>query len=142
MTSQPELATMTSSNVGVSWPALQRVRRTVVMVDMVESVRLIEAHEEDTVRRWQRFVSEVSTQVLPAQHGRLVKSLGDGLLCEFEDARPAVASALHMQQAAWRLNDGYPAEQAIHLRIGAHTPPTSSSISTTSTAAESTTRRG
>jgi len=112
---------MTSPNVGVPWPALQRARRTVVMVDMVESVRLIEAHEEDTVRRWQQFVGEVSTQLLPAHRGRLVKSLGDGLLCEFEDARPAVASAVQMQQAAHRLNDGYPAEQAIRLRIGAHT---------------------
>ena len=104
-----------------SWPALQRARRTVVVVDMVESVRLIEAHEEDTVRRWQQFVAEVNTQLLPAQQGRLVKSLGDGLLCEFAAVRPAVLSALAMQRLATRLNDGYPDEQAIHLRIGAHT---------------------
>ena len=104
-----------------SWPALQRARRTVVVVDMVESVRLIEAHEEDTVRRWQQFVAEVNTQLLPAQQGRLVKSLGDGLLCEFAAVRPAVHSALAMQRLATRLNDGYPDEQAIHLRIGAHT---------------------
>jgi adenylate cyclase len=103
------------------WPALQRARRTVVVVDMVESVRLMEANEEDTVRRWQHFVGEVATQVLPAQQGRLVKSLGDGLLCEFPDVASAVQSALDMQQLAAPLNKGRAAGEAIHMRIGAHT---------------------
>lgn len=121
MTSTYIAETMPPGFDAASWPALQRARRTVVVVDMVESVRLIEAHEEDTVRRWQQFVAEVSTQLLPAQHGRLVKSLGDGLLCEFASVQPAMQSALAMQRMATRLNDGYPQEQAILLRIGAHT---------------------
>jgi adenylate cyclase len=104
------------------WPTLlQRARRTVVVVDMVESVRLMEANEEDTVRRWQQFVGEVATHVLPSQHGRLVKSLGDGLLCEFPDVGNAVQSALQMQQLMTDLNDRHPTHEAMQLRIGAHT---------------------
>ena len=106
---------------GLRLPALQRARRTVVVVDMVESVRLMEANEEDTVRRWQHFVGEVAAEVLPQQHGRLVKSLGDGLLCEFPDVGGAVQSALRMQQLTPVLNEHRPPHEAMNVRIGAHT---------------------
>ena len=101
-------------------PALRRARRTVMVVDMVESVRLIEADEDDTVRRWQRLVWLVRTRLLPARQGRLVKSLGDGLLCAFAVPCAALGCALEMQGAARALNDGCPPERAIRLRIGVH----------------------
>ena len=66
------------------WPTYRRASRTVVVVDLVESVRLIEQHEEDAVHRWQALVSEVVATLLPRHGGRLVKSLGDGLMLEFE----------------------------------------------------------
>jgi class 3 adenylate cyclase/TolB-like protein len=97
-----------------------RARRAVVVVDMVESVRLIAADEDDTVRRWQQFIEEVSVQLLPPLGGRLVKSLGDGLLCDFLSAAPAIDCALKMQEAAHRLSQGYPTDRRIQLRIGAH----------------------
>jgi adenylate cyclase len=104
----------------VHWPALQRASRTVVVVDVVESVRLMEQDEEDTIRRWQAFVREVTTRLLPSHGGRLVKSLGDGLLLEFESVPPAVQCTLSMQQAIQSFNQQRPAEQWMCLRIGAH----------------------
>ncbi len=103
-----------------SWPELHRERRALVVVDVVESVRLMQAHEADVIDRWRRFVNEVRTQVLPAHGGRLVKSLGDGMLLEFENVPAAVASALDLQGRIERFNAGYPSAQSILLRTGIH----------------------
>lgn len=102
------------------WPALRRASRTVVVVDVVESVRLMEQDEDDTIRRWQSFVGEVVTRLLPPSGGRLVKSLGDGLMLEFESVPPAIQCALAMQQAIQPYNHGRPSEQWMCLRIGVH----------------------
>ena len=110
---------MSAPSNAVNWREL-RTRRTVVVVDMVESVRLIAADEANTVRRWQQFVAEVTSQLLPALNGRLVKSLGDGLLCDFLSAATAIDCALKMQHAARRLSHGYAPDRRIQLRIGAH----------------------
>jgi adenylate cyclase len=103
-----------------AWPELHRQRRAIVVVDVVESVRLMQAHEADVIDRWRRFVNEVRTQVLPAQGGRLVKSLGDGLLLEFDQVPPAVAAAMAMQRSMRMLNAGRDASAAMRLRIGVH----------------------
>lgn len=102
-------------------PALQRARRAIVVVDVVESVRLLERHEADVIQRWRRFVDEVRTEVLDKLGGRLVKSLGDGMLLEFGAVRPALAAALEIQQRAASGASALADEDArIHLRIGLH----------------------
>ena len=65
--------------------ALVRQETVVLLVDLVESVRLMREHEASTVRRWADFVGIVTTEILPRYHGVLVKSLGDGLLAAFRD---------------------------------------------------------
>lgn len=109
-----------SDATGPSVPELPRERRAVLVVDVVESVRLMQRYEADVIDRWRRFVSLVRTQRLPACGGRVVKSLGDGMLLDFASASDAasVAAALHRDIAA--LNLGRPADAAMHLRIGAH----------------------
>ena len=104
----------------VSWPELHRVRRAIVVVDVVESVRLMQANEADVIDRWRRFVAEVRTQVLPKHGGRMVKSLGDGMLLEFETVPTAVAAAFDIQRTVARYNDGYEPDAQIWLRAGGH----------------------
>lgn len=120
MTSRVSDNNMPATPIEAQWPALRRAARTVVVVDMVESVRLIEQDEEGTVRRWQAFVGEVVTSLLPQHGGRLVKSLGDGLMVEFEAVPPAIRCAIDMQQAIQRTHQGQPVPQWIHLRAGVH----------------------
>jgi adenylate cyclase len=103
-----------------NWPGLHRVRRAVVVVDVVESVRLMREHEDDVIDRWRRFVSEVTAQVLPLHGGRMVKSLGDGMLLEFMAVRQALAAATDMQQRVEAYNDGRPADRAMRLRAAVH----------------------
>ncbi|MCX7892850.1 MAG: adenylate/guanylate cyclase domain-containing protein [Burkholderiales bacterium] len=101
-------------------PRLARAVRAVLVIDLVESVRLYEADQEDTARRWRRLVDRVERDVLPSRGGRLVKSLGDGLMLEFAHAQPAVSAAFAIQHACGGLNEGVPPERRMLLRAGVH----------------------
>jgi len=90
--------------------------RAVVVVDLVESVRLMDLEEEGTVQRWQSFVAGVNGKCLPPYGGRLVKSTGDGMVLVFEDA-PA---AIQCSQAILRLSDDIGGAPSLRLRVGAH----------------------
>jgi len=48
-----------------------RVVRTVLVVDVVESVRLMQDDEAGTIRRWRSFVDHVSHELLAGREGRL-----------------------------------------------------------------------
>jgi class 3 adenylate cyclase/tetratricopeptide (TPR) repeat protein len=97
-----------------------RVVRTILVVDVVESVRMMQEDEEGAVRRWRAFADEVVTQIVPAHGGRLVKSLGDGLMIEFAHAPSAVDAAFSLQQLSERTNEGVVERQKMRVRIGLH----------------------
>lgn len=101
-------------------PEMRRARRAIVVIDVAESVRLMQEDESGFIDRWQRFVNEVRTQVLPAHGGRLVKSLGDGMLLEFAGMPKAMQAALLCRLTALRFNSDLPADQQAGLRIGIH----------------------
>jgi adenylate cyclase len=115
-----QYSTMATSPIEGTWSVLQRAQRTIVVVDVVESVRLIEQHELDVIDRWRRFVKEVVLEVLPVHAGRLVKSLGDGLMLEFAEVLPAVHASLDMHKRIAAYNAGHASDDALQLRIGAH----------------------
>jgi adenylate cyclase len=91
--SKPTMPDITTSPEAWPLPELQRARRAIVVVDVVESVRLMQEDEAGFIERWRRFVHVVRTEVLPKHGGRLVKSLGDGMLLTFETVRAAAAAA-------------------------------------------------
>jgi class 3 adenylate cyclase/TolB-like protein/Tfp pilus assembly protein PilF len=99
---------------------LERAARAVLVVDLVESVRLIEENEEDAIRRWRRLFEQVDSEILPACGGRLVKSLGDGMMLEFAHGHPAVHAAFAIQGACESLNAGVAPERQMLLRMGIH----------------------
>lgn len=90
------------------------------MVDVVESVRLMREHEAGFIDRWRRFVNLVRTQLLPSHSGRMVKSLGDGMLLEFERVPGAVDAALAIQRRVDEINLGVEPSARIALRVGGH----------------------
>lgn len=97
---------------------LPRRQKVVLVMDLVESVRLMAANEAAVVQRWHAFVQHARAQVLPAHHGRHVKSLGDGLLAEFDSAPEAVQSAHELHHYFDDGNRALPPEQQFHLRAG------------------------
>jgi adenylate cyclase len=97
-----------------------RVLRTVLFIDIFESVRLMEEDEHDIVRRWLKLVAVVEHKILPAHQGRLVKSMGDGLLLEFPVVQGAVRAAFAIQRASTKLNFAVPPRRHMLLRMGAN----------------------
>lgn len=100
--------------------APRRTRCAVLMVDMVESVRLMQQHEDATIDRWRRLVAQVRSRILPEGDGRLVKSLGDGMLLRFDGPEVALQGARAMMAWLDEANLAVPDDQAIRLRAGLH----------------------
>jgi adenylate cyclase len=122
MRTNRNIRTMSPTAPMNSWslPELTRARRAIVVVDVVESVRLMQEDEAGFIERWRRFVHEVRTEVLPKHGGRMVKSLGDGMLLEFASASPAVSAAMTIQQWATQAGAIETSHLPIGLRIGVH----------------------
>jgi len=92
--------------------------RAVMFVDMIDSVRLVQADPEGTVRRWRDYAAEATREDITARGGRVVKTTGDGLLAEFSSATDAVEAALGMQERIERANSASARDLRMHLRIG------------------------
>ncbi len=93
-------------------------RSTVLIVDIVESVRLIQADEVNAVGRWLSIVNHVENILLKKHGGRLVKSLGDGMLLEMTSVRTALRLAFDTLAFADDLNAPLQPDSRIHLRLG------------------------
>ncbi|NDZ16733.1 hypothetical protein C7T35_33390 [Variovorax sp. WS11] len=99
---------------------LLRRQRVILVADLVESVRLLMQDEANAVQRWRCFVDKIQSSVLPESSGRLVKSLGDGVLAEFNDVPAAASAAVAMHSEIARLSQGCPSDTSMWLRIGIH----------------------
>ena len=78
--------------------ALPSRHAIVLVIDLVESVRLMQLDESGVIQRWQAFSAEIQDRILPRHEGRLVKNLGDGLMAEFKTAQHAVRAATEMHE--------------------------------------------
>lgn len=98
--------------------ALPLRQKVVLVMDLVESVRLMAANELAVIDHWRRFVQHTTRSVLPRHSGRLVKSLGDGIMAEFESAPAAVAVALELHGFFAEANRDLAPDAQLHLRAG------------------------
>jgi TolB-like protein/Tfp pilus assembly protein PilF len=78
----------------------------------------MEQYEEDCVRQWLGLVERVRSDVLPGGEGRYVKSLGDGMLLEFDNARAAVQAAFRIQELSRQAAETVAPDRQIWLRMG------------------------
>jgi class 3 adenylate cyclase/tetratricopeptide (TPR) repeat protein len=99
-------------------PLPLQYNRVVLVMDLVESVRLMAVNESAVVNHWHGFLSHARTQVLPQRRGRLVKSLGDGILAEFDQPVDAVQAAHELHRFFAPLNQTLPPAEQLHLRAG------------------------
>ena len=97
-----------------------KVTKVILVTDVVESVRLMEQNEDETIRRWRGLVDRITRGILGTLGGRLVKSTGDGLIAEFEHAGDSLAAAFAMHALAHQANTGRAAPEQILLRVGCH----------------------
>lgn len=116
---QPTPPAQATHGEAATAPSLpQQLHKVVLVMDLVESVRLMAANEAAVVNQWRGFVHHATTVVLPDCKGRMVKSLGDGMLVEFDQPTDAVRATLTLHKYFVPLNDTLPASQRLYLRAG------------------------
>jgi adenylate cyclase len=99
---------------------MNRSTKVLLVMDVVESVRIMEQDQDDFVRRWQQLVQQAEQQILPLHDGRIVKSLGDGLMLEFANAQACMKAAFAIQHFSEHANADHLPEAQMHLRMGGH----------------------
>lgn len=123
MTLQPPPPNMSNNKADTNHASVGlplRQNKVVLVVDLVESVRLMATNEAGAIEQWRKFLKYAESDVLSPRSGRMVKSLGDGFLAEFDSASDAVPAALALHQYLRQNNDRLPQEEQFHLRAGIH----------------------
>lgn len=99
-------------------PHLRRRLTAVLIADVVGYSRLMGVDEEGTHHRLAGYVKDLLEPEITANHGRLIRTAGDGFLVEFDSAVDAVRCGLDIQHELAERDAGFPADRRIQLRIG------------------------
>jgi adenylate cyclase len=97
---------------------VERRLAAVLAADVVGYSRLIGMDEEGTIARLQAIRRDVIDPATSAHRGRIVKTIGDGILIEFGSVVDALRCAIALQQAIHERGAAEPAEKRIRFRIG------------------------
>jgi len=97
---------------------VQRRLAAILAADVVGYSRLIRAEEESTLARLGAIRSELIDPSIARHDGRIVKTMGDGLLIEFSSVVDAVRSAVEMQQSVAAHEADVPEDRRIVFRVG------------------------
>lgn len=99
----------------------QRARRrlaAIAVADVVGYSRLMEADEAGTLAAMKERRKAILDPVVRGHEGRVIKTMGDGVLLEFASAVNAVAAAVELQEKMAEANAGLGEDRCILLRIG------------------------
>ena len=93
---------------------------SLLFTDVVRSTELLEELGDETADELRRSHFRLLRDVVSQWRGREIKSLGDGLMVAFDDARDALSCGVAMQQTVHRHNDEQLPGRQQHLRVGLH----------------------
>ena len=99
-------------------PGPERRLAAVLAADMVGFSRLMEADEAGTLARLKTHRIELIDPAIAKNHGRIIKTTGDGLLVEFHSAVDAVLCAAEIQGRMGRRNADVLPPRWMQFRIG------------------------
>jgi adenylate cyclase len=97
---------------------VQRRLAAILAADMVGYSRLIGADEEGTIARQKAHRAEMIDPAIASHGGRIVKTMGDGLLVEFPSVVDAVKCAIAIQRAMSEHEADVPEDRRIQYRVG------------------------
>jgi adenylate cyclase len=97
---------------------MERKLVTIVCVDVTGYSRLIGLDEEGTLARLKAQYRTLINPAIARHGGRLVKTMGDGLLVEFGSPVEAVRCAVEIQLATTAHEVAVPEDRRIRFRIG------------------------
>ncbi|MCW5744827.1 MAG: hypothetical protein KIT36_01325 [Alphaproteobacteria bacterium] len=98
----------------------QRRLAAIVAADVVGYSRLMGRDESGTLARLRAHRTDLIDPAIAAHGGRIVKTMGDGLLLEFSSAVDATRCAIEIQTAMAVRNADVPESERIVFRIGAN----------------------
>jgi class 3 adenylate cyclase/Tfp pilus assembly protein PilF len=90
----------------------------ILSVDMVGYSRLMGKDEQGTIARQKAHREELIRPKIDGHHGRIVKTMGDGLLLEFPSVVEAFQCAVELQNGMADRNMEVPDDRKMLLRIG------------------------
>jgi adenylate cyclase len=90
----------------------------ILAADVAGYSRLTRADEEGTIARLRTLRRELIDPAIDAHGGRIIKTMGDGLLIEFASAVDAVRCAVSIQRSMVPRNEAAPEEKRIVFRVG------------------------
>ena len=99
-------------------PGPERRLAAVLAADMVGFSRLMEADEAGTLARLKTHRIELIDPAIAKNHGRIIKTTGDGMLVEFHSVVEAVLCSSEIQSRMGRRNADVPPSRWIQFRIG------------------------
>ena len=97
---------------------MERRLAAVLIADVVGYGRLSQIDEEGTRRHFQADLRDVFEPTIAQHHGRLVKTMGDGLLVEFHSVVDALRCAVEVQRQEAKRNADAAAGRRLDFRIG------------------------
>ncbi|MDH3232499.1 MAG: adenylate/guanylate cyclase domain-containing protein [Alphaproteobacteria bacterium] len=97
---------------------MERRLAAILAADMVGYSRLMEADEEGTIARQDAHRTEMIDPEIARHRGRIVKTMGDGLLIEFNSIVDAVRCAVVVQEAMRLREADYAGDERIAYRVG------------------------
>ena len=99
-------------------PRVDRRLAAVLAADVVGYSRLVQRDEQGTLDRLKAHRKQLVEPLVAEHGGRVVKLMGDGILCEFPSAVHAVTCAVTIQRGMAEREAAIPEAERIRLRIG------------------------
>ena len=96
----------------------ERRLAAILATDVAGYSRLMGSNEEATLARLNTLNKAVIVPAIEEFRGRIVKTMGDGLLAEFVSAVDAVRAAVKIQRGTRSFNADLPESEQLRLRIG------------------------
>jgi adenylate cyclase len=90
----------------------------IVSLDVVGYSRLVQRNERQTLRLVQRVYDRLIARTIGQHGGKVFKTMGDGLLAEFQSVVAAVAWTAELQQAIYERRIKAPGGELFQIRAG------------------------
>lgn len=97
---------------------VQRRLAAILLADVVGYARLVGSDETGTRARFNAHLNDLIAPSVVEYQGRIVKTIGDGILAEFASVVDAVQCAVEIQKAMVDRNAGEAADRRMEFRIG------------------------
>jgi adenylate cyclase len=101
---------------------LDKLRRTIVVMftDIQGSTAYFEKHGDAAGLLMVHQCNDALRTIVDGHGGRVIKTIGDGMLATFEDCGQSVEAGIKMQHGLREISDSQPENDRVAIRIGIH----------------------